>query len=171
MLTFTTTTASAAETFRLGQQLGRLLSSGRVVALHGELGAGKTVLTQGLAAGLGITARVTSPTFTLVSEYARANGDWLIHIDCYRLGTPDAEDGALEAAFFGMEEILDRPDAIVIIEWAARIASLLPPDHLQITLWYAQATPDARQVQLTAHGPQSAQVIEQLQEKVKEIER
>lgn len=164
MLTFTTTTAAVTETFQLGQQLGQLLQSGQVVALHGDLGAGKTVLTQGLAAGLGVTARVTSPTFTLVNEYPRANGGWLLHIDCYRLGNPSQEDGALEAAFFGMEEILDRADAIVVIEWAARVAALLPPDHLQITLSYDSATPEQRQIQFSGDGPQSVQVIAQLQE-------
>jgi len=167
MLTFTTTTASAAETFQLGQQLGQCLSSGQVIALHGDLGAGKTILTQGLAAGLGITARVTSPPFTLVNEYPLPNGSWLLHIDCYRLGSPTQEDGALEAAFFGMEEILDRTDAIVVIEWAERVAALLPPDYLQITLSYHPTTPEERQIVFTAHGPQSALVVEQMQAKMR----
>lgn len=166
MGTFTTTTHSAVETFQLGQQLGQLLRAGQVIALHGDLGAGKTVLTQGLAYGLGITARVTSPTFTLVGEYARPGGGWLIHTDCYRLGNTTQEDGSLEAAFFGMEEMLDRADAIVVIEWAERIASLLPADHLQVSLSYDQATPEERQIIFTAHGPQSVQVITQLQEKM-----
>lgn len=167
MLTFATTTHSTAETFQLGQQLGQIVQTGQVIALHGDLGAGKTVLTQGLANGLGITARVTSPTFTLVSEYLRPNGQWLIHTDCYRLGSPTQEDGALEAAFFGMEELLDRTDAIVVIEWAERVVSLLPPDYLQITLRYDQATPEERQIGFTAHGPQSAQVVKQMQEKMR----
>lgn len=166
MLTFTTTTHSAAETFHLGQQLGQTVQAGQVIALHGDLGAGKTVLTQGLAHGLGITARVTSPTFTLVGEYPRPHGGWLIHTDCYRLGSPTQEDGSLEAAFFGMEEILDRNDAIVVIEWAERVASLLPPDYLQITLSYDQATPEERKIALMAHGPQSAQVLARLQGKM-----
>ena len=159
-MTYTLTTHSAAETFRLGQQVGRLLPLGQVLALQGDLGAGKTVLTQGIAQGLGITARVTSPTFTLVSEYTRPNGDLLIHIDCYRLGSPTGADGALEATFFGLEEIVDRSDAIVVIEWAERVATLLPPDYLQISLSYDRITPDQRQLQLLAHGPQSAQIVE-----------
>lgn len=165
MLTFTTITHSAAETFQIGQHLGQTVQRGQVIALHGDLGAGKTVLTQGLANGLGITARVTSPTFTLVGEYPRPGGGWLIHTDCYRLGSPTQEDGALEAAFFGMEEMLDRPDAIVVIEWAERIASLLPADSLQISLSYEPATPEARQLVFTAHGPQSIQLLTQVQEK------
>ena len=159
-MTYTISTHSTAETFGLGQHLGRLLPSGQVLALQGDLGAGKTVLTQGIAQGLGITARVTSPTFTLVSEYTRPNGDLLIHIDCYRLGSPTQTDGSLEATFFGLEEIVDRSDAIVVIEWAERVAPLLPPDYLQINLSYDRATPDQRQIQLMAHGPQSAQVVE-----------
>ena len=165
MITYTTTTHSSTETFALGQRLGRALESGQVVALHGDLGAGKTVLTQGIAVGLGITTRVTSPTFTLVSEYQRANGDLLIHIDCYRLGSPTQDDGALEALSFGLEEIVDRADAIVVIEWAERVATLLPADHLQVALRYADATPEERQVVFTAQGPQSAVVVEQLQPK------
>ena len=159
-MTYTIPTHSAAETFRLGQQVGRLLASGQVLALQGDLGAGKTVLTQGIAQGLGITKRVTSPTFTLVSEYERPNGDLLIHIDCYRLGSPTQTDGSAEAAFFGLEEIVDRSDAIVVIEWAERVAPLLPPDYLQINLSYDQTTPDQRQLQFLAHGPQSAAIIE-----------
>lgn len=167
MLTFTTTTHSTAETFQVGQQLGQSVQAGQVIALHGDLGAGKTVLTQGLANGLGITARVTSPTFTLVGEYAQPNGEWLIHIDCYRLGSPTQEDGSQEAAFFGLEEILDRTDAIIVIEWAERVAALLPPDYLQITLSYHPTTLEERQIVFTAYGPQSTQVVEQMQRKMK----
>lgn len=161
-MTYTITTLSATETFRFGQRLGHLLESGQVVALQGDLGAGKTVLTQGIAQGLGITARVTSPTFTLVSEYSRPDGDRLIHIDCYRLGSPEQADGALEATFFGLDEIVDRNDAIVVIEWAERVATLLPPDYLQVSLDYDLATPDQRQIQLIAHGPRSIQLIERI---------
>lgn len=163
LMTYTITTHSAAETFTLGQHLGPLLHSGQVIALQGELGAGKTVLTQGIAHGLGIKARVTSPTFTLVSEYTRADGDRLLHIDCYRLGSLPQADGALEAVFFGLEEIVERDDAIVVIEWAERVAALLPPDYLQISLSYDRTTPEQRQIQFIAHGLPSAQVIEQLQ--------
>ena len=165
MATYTTTTHSSTETFALGQRLGQALESGQVVALHGDLGAGKTVLTQGIAAGLGITNRVTSPTFTLVSEYRRANGDLLIHIDCYRLGSPTQADGASEALAFGLDEIVDRTDAIVVIEWAERVATLLPADHLQVALSYTSETPEQRQFMFTAHGSKSAVVVEQLQRK------
>ncbi|MBX3013852.1 MAG: tRNA (adenosine(37)-N6)-threonylcarbamoyltransferase complex ATPase subunit type 1 TsaE [Caldilineaceae bacterium] len=162
MVTYQTETTTPAATFALGQQLGQWLVAGQMIALHGELGAGKTLLTQGIAAGLGIQQRVTSPTFTLVSEYARPNRERLIHMDSYRLGSPTAQDGALEAAFLGLEEILDQPDAIVIIEWAERVASLLPADHLSITLTYAPETPEKRQIYFQAYGPLSARLLEQL---------
>lgn len=163
MLTYLTETTSPAATFALGQRIGQSLTAGQIIALHGELGAGKTVLTQGIAAGLGINARVTSPTFTLVSEYARANHEQLIHIDCYRLGSASQPDGTLEATFFGLEEILDRAGAIVVIEWAERVAALLPEDHLAITLTYDPALPEKRRIELRASGPISASVIAGLQ--------
>ncbi len=162
--TYTIATTSATATFALGKRLGQHIQSGQVIALHGDLGAGKTVLTQGIAAGLGIQARVTSPTFTLVSEYQRANGDLLIHIDCYRLGSPTEEDGTLEATFFGLDEIVERTDAIVIIEWAERVTALLPQDYLEITLQDDMATTDYRQIQFLAHGPASQAVIAWLQQ-------
>jgi tRNA threonylcarbamoyladenosine biosynthesis protein TsaE len=162
-LTYGLETDSATATFAFGQSLGHCLIAGQILALHGDLGAGKTVITQGIALGLGINARVTSPTFTLVSEYERPNGEQLIHIDCYRLGSPTQEDGSLEATFFGLDEIVDRTDAIVIIEWAERVATLLPPDHLQITLTYDRVTPEKRHIELVAHGTVSARTIERLQ--------
>ncbi|MEZ4736944.1 MAG: tRNA (adenosine(37)-N6)-threonylcarbamoyltransferase complex ATPase subunit type 1 TsaE [Caldilineaceae bacterium] len=162
MTTYVTETASATETFALGQHLGKRLQAGQIVALHGELGAGKTVFTQGIASGLGITARVTSPTFTLVSEYSLRDGEVLVHIDCYRLGSPTEQDGSVEATFLGLEEILDQPDAIVMIEWAERVASLLPDDYLQINLNYGADAPEQRHLVFTAHGPMSAQSLDRL---------
>ena len=93
-------TASAAESKALGQRLAHHLQAPIVIALHGDLGAGKTTFTQGIAAGLGIQQRVTSPTFTLVNEYTLENGWRLVHIDSYRLDRGEAEG-------IGLEEILD----------------------------------------------------------------
>jgi tRNA threonylcarbamoyladenosine biosynthesis protein TsaE len=151
---------SPAETYQLGRYLGSVLQTPQLIALHGELGAGKTALTQGIAAGLGLTARVTSPTFILVNHYPLSNGATLVHIDCYRLGeaTPAA---TTEAATFGLEELIEDPQAIVVIEWAERIAPLLPADHLQITLTRMDADATTRQIELIANGPHSAQVLQQ----------
>ena len=134
--------ASAAATHDLGHQLGAAATAGQVIALHGDLGAGKTTLTQGIAAGLGITGRVTSPTFTLVNEYAPGSRRLrLVHIDIYRLGdTPEA--ACREAATFGLEEILgaaawpdtDSDGSVIVIEWAERVQALLPADTFWISL-------------------------------------
>jgi tRNA threonylcarbamoyladenosine biosynthesis protein TsaE len=112
---------SAEETLRLGEILGRCLLAGDVVALLGELGSGKTCITQGIARGLGVSLNyhVTSPTFTLINEYP---GDvTLYHLDIYRLSGPiDLEDLGYEEYFYG--------DGVVVIEWAEKIESLLPKD-------------------------------------------
>jgi tRNA threonylcarbamoyladenosine biosynthesis protein TsaE len=107
---------SPAETESLGEQFGRAASRGLVVALTGELGAGKTQFVKGLARGLGITARVHSPTFTLVNEYAGGRLK-LFHLDLYRLETPSQILAA------GLEEFF-QPDGVAVIEWAERIYDL-----------------------------------------------
>lgn len=152
---------SVEETQQFGDRLGRLLSSGLVVALSGDLGAGKTTLTQGIARGLGIDARVTSPTFTLVNEYDAGRSARLVHMDSYRLG--DSRDDAVsEAETFGIEEVLDDEDAVVVIEWAERLASVLPPDCLKITLAQDSTDVDARRIQIDATGPRSRAILQQL---------
>jgi tRNA threonylcarbamoyladenosine biosynthesis protein TsaE len=109
---------SPEETEALGETWGRAAQSGLVIGLTGELGAGKTQLVKGLARGLGVTARVHSPTFTLVNVYAGGRLT-LFHLDLYRLET--------RAQFIaaGLEEYL-RPDGVTVIEWAER---LFEPDE------------------------------------------
>ena len=126
-LTHVLRTESPEQTRALGAQIGRLATPGLVIALSGDLGAGKTTFTQGLAHGLGVTTPVTSPTFTLVAEYDARAGMRLIHMDSYRLGDLPA-DAALEAETFGFEDLLDDPAAVLVIEWAERLAALLPPE-------------------------------------------
>ena len=104
---------SPAETEALGEQLGRVARSGWVIALSGELGAGKTQFVKGLARGLDISGRVHSPTFTLVNEYGGGRLK-LFHLDLYRLETA----GQILSA--GIEEFL-RPDGVAVIEWAERL--------------------------------------------------
>jgi tRNA threonylcarbamoyladenosine biosynthesis protein TsaE len=155
-------THSVAETQALGRAIGAAAQPGVILALNGDLGAGKTALTQGIAAGLGITAAVTSPTFIVVNEYATPRGATLIHIDSYRLG--DQPDHAtLEAFTFGFEEILDREDAIVVIEWAERLRDLLPPDHLTLAFSTSPHEPETRQLTATAHGPVSDALLNAIQ--------
>jgi tRNA threonylcarbamoyladenosine biosynthesis protein TsaE len=107
---------SPAETEALGQAFGRAAKSGMVIALSGDLGAGKTQFVKGLARGLGISMRVHSPTFTLVNEYGGGRLK-LFHLDLYRLET---REQILSA---GIEEFL-KPDGVSVIEWAERIYDL-----------------------------------------------
>jgi len=104
---------SPAETEALGEKFGRAAQGGLVIALSGELGAGKTQLVKGLARGLGVTARVHSPTFTLVNEYGGGRLK-LFHLDLYRLET---REQILSA---GLEEFLE-PDGVAVVEWAERL--------------------------------------------------
>ena len=101
------------ETESLGEQFGHAAQRGWVIALSGELGAGKTQFVKGLARGLGISARVHSPTFTLVNEY-RGGRLTLFHLDLYRLVTP------AQILSAGLEDFL-RPDGVTVIEWAERM--------------------------------------------------
>ena len=105
---------SPAETESLGEEWGREAQCGAVIALRGELGAGKTQLVRGFARGLGITARIHSPTFTLVNEYGGGRLR-VFHLDLYRLETPEHLHN------ISIEEFL-KPDGVAIIEWAERIA-------------------------------------------------
>jgi len=150
------TTATPRETFALGERLGKIAPAGLIIALHGDLGAGKTALTQGIAAGMGVNERVTSPTFTLINRYEGAQAITLIHIDCYRLGE-DESSATLEATNLGLEEILAEEAAVVVIEWAELVTQLLPPDHLSITLHATGET--TRRLTLVAGGEISAQVL------------
>jgi tRNA threonylcarbamoyladenosine biosynthesis protein TsaE len=106
---------SPAETGSLGERWGRAAQRGLVIGLSGDLGAGKTRLVKGIARGLGITARVHSPTFTLVNEYGGGRLR-LFHLDLYRLETR----GQMVSA--GLEEFL-QPDGVTVIEWAEKMVN------------------------------------------------
>jgi tRNA threonylcarbamoyladenosine biosynthesis protein TsaE len=103
------------ETEALGEQIGRVAGHGLVLALSGDLGAGKTQLVKGIARGLGVTARVHSPSFTLVNEYGGGRLK-LFHLDLYRLETP------AQILSAGIAEFLS-PDGVAVIEWAERLAA------------------------------------------------
>jgi tRNA threonylcarbamoyladenosine biosynthesis protein TsaE len=152
------TTQGAAETQALGRALGRALAAAivppLVIALRGNLGAGKTTLVQGLAAGLGVRSRVASPTFVLVNEYAGAGGIRLLHVDTYRLGSAPAE-----AAGMGLEELLEDEAAVVAVEWADRVADLLPPDHLLVELDYGD-NEEMRVIRVSAFGAASGEMLQ-----------
>jgi tRNA threonylcarbamoyladenosine biosynthesis protein TsaE len=119
------TLKSREATLTFGRTLGSLLAPGDVVALTGGLGAGKTTLTQGVAAGLGVNEEVTSPTFTLIHEYSGRVP--LFHFDTYRLTRP------LELAELGFDEYIER-GGVAIVEWADRIEPILPSERIDITM-------------------------------------
>ncbi len=150
-------THSAAETRAFAARLGMALEPGDTLCLIGDLGAGKTTWTQGLALGLGLPPEepVNSPTFTLVSEHPGGRVP-LYHFDVYRL--PDSS-GLYDLAF---DEYLSG-DGVVVIEWADKITDALPQDRLDIAL-SAEGGPDMRQITLTAQGERAAQLLEALNE-------
>ena len=135
----------------LGEQLGRLLKPGDVVALYGELGAGKTVLTKGIARGLGVEADVHSPTFTLIHEHPGPVP--LYHVDLYRI------EGDAEIESIGVEEYLEA-DGVTVIEWAEKMRSMLPAERLDITLRMTGET--AREIVLESDSPRLRSAIEEL---------
>ena len=134
---------SAEQTQRLGVRLGELLKPGDVVCLSGELGAGKTCFAAGVGRGWGALEPVTSPSFVLVNEYHRADGQALHHVDAYRLS------GAAEAATFGFADLLAAADA-VLVEWPERLLAVLPAERLWLDFAYLDET--KRNLRLTGAG-------------------
>lgn len=119
--------ATAADTRELGRALGCLLGRGDLVVLTGDLGAGKTTLTQGLAEGLGVRGPVTSPTFVIARVHpSLRDGPALVHVDAYRLG------GAAELDDLDLDESLD--DAVTVVEWGAGVAEQLAGEPLHVVL-------------------------------------
>ncbi|MGQ9784401.1 MAG: tRNA (adenosine(37)-N6)-threonylcarbamoyltransferase complex ATPase subunit type 1 TsaE [Armatimonadota bacterium] len=144
------TSRSAEDTILLGERLGRLLNAGSIVALYGNLGAGKTILVKGIARGLGINATIHSPTFTLIHEHPGPIP--LYHIDLYRVEEKDLD-------FVGIDEYLEM-EGIVVIEWAEKIKSLLPSDRLDVEL--RTTNENSRVITLSSSSPKIIPVIEVL---------
>lgn len=119
-------TRAPEETFALGVKTGGLLRPGDIIAFRAPLGAGKTVFTKGVARALGVTENVTSPTYTVISEYEGRFG-MFYHIDAYRLG------GAADFENSGGAEILNS-GAICVVEWSERIEELLPPSVIIVSI-------------------------------------
>jgi tRNA threonylcarbamoyladenosine biosynthesis protein TsaE len=119
---------SPDQTRRIGARLGSLLKAGDVLCLHGDLGAGKTTLVQGIAQGWGSPDPVTSPTFVLVNNYRRPDGQQISHLDAYRLSN------AQEAEELDLVYLLE--NGPLIVEWPLRILSALPESHVWIDLQY-----------------------------------
>jgi len=111
------------ETYQIAEKLAKKLKGGEIIALEGDLGAGKTTLVKGLARAFGIKQHVTSPTFVLMKVYEcrmpKSEIRDLVHVDCYRLDEPQ------ELFYLGIEEYLNKHDTIVVIEWADKIREYL----------------------------------------------
>jgi len=133
----------------LGECLGESVSAGRLVALSGDLGAGKTCLVQGIGRGLKVQDRyITSPTFTIINEYKGTVP--LYHFDVYRLSGPqEMEDLGYEEYFYG--------EGVTIVEWAEKIEKILPDDHVKITLEHQG--PEIRRLIFSACGRESKEIL------------
>ena len=114
-------TKSAEETKRLGKKLASNLAGGEVFALSGDLGSGKTTFVQGFARGLGVTARIVSPTFILMRKYATPEKNFY-HVDLYRFEEKVEE----EVINLGLTDIWGREENITVIEWAEKIKNMIP---------------------------------------------
>ncbi|AWE43407.1 MULTISPECIES: tRNA (adenosine(37)-N6)-threonylcarbamoyltransferase complex ATPase subunit type 1 TsaE [unclassified Actinobaculum] len=145
---------------QLGERVGRLLHGGDLIMLNGPLGAGKTTLTQGIARGMGVGARVVSPTFVIAQvHHSAGGGPDLVHVDAYRLNSLEELDALdLDAS---LEE------SVTVVEWGEGKVEVLSPDRLMISIARAVGgdplevdTP--RTVGFEASGPRSHQLLAQL---------
>lgn len=149
-------TRSQEETIALGERLGRVLEPGDVLVLTGDLGAGKTQLTKGIARGMGVTADVTSPTFTIEMVYPGERWD-LFHFDLYRL------DDASQLEDTGLFDVLGA-DGVCAIEWGEQFAEELGDERLDVcvTRLDGEAAPGEeppRSVRLVPHGARAEEVV------------
>ena len=138
------------ETREIGFKLGKLLKPGSIVCLIGDLGAGKTTMTQSLAEALEVDDYITSPTFTIVNQYEGKMP--LYHFDVYRIGCSE------EMYDIGFEEYING-DGVCIIEWANIIEDILPDEYLKIELNYKDM---GREMTLIPYGEKKKKIVEEL---------
>src|SRR5680860_493251 len=121
---------SPEETFAIGKELATTLKGGEILALFGDLGAGKTAFVQGLAAGLDVKDQVNSPTFAIMKLYRANRGEikYLCHVDTYRLSDSS------ELSDIGISDYFNQPDTITAIEWAEKVENILPKEFIAIKL-------------------------------------
>jgi len=147
---------SPEQTRRLGIRLGSLLKPGDIICLTGDLGAGKTTFVQGIAKGWGSLDPVSSPTFVLVNVYRRQDGVTLSHLDAYRLSS------VTEAEDLDLQPLIE--NGPVLIEWADRIAEILPGERVWVSLrWLAD---EQRGILFKGYGKHSQSIIKSLQKTV-----
>ena len=138
------------QTREIGYKLGQLLTPKRVICLIGDLGAGKTTMTQSLAKSLEVDDYITSPTFTIVNEYEGRIP--LYHFDVYRIGSSD------EMYDIGFDEYING-DGVCIIEWANLIEDILPDEYLYIEMNYKET---GREMILTPNGEKYEEIVKEL---------
>ena len=153
-------TSSQEETIALGERLGTLLQAGDVLVLTGDLGAGKTQLTKGIAAGMGVEDDVTSPTFNILMVYDGERMP-LYHFDLYRLDDPDQLED------IGLYEMLDG-DGACVIEWGEQFSDEIGPERLDVSLTRldeqaAVGEEPPREVRLVAHGERAEEIATALE--------
>ncbi|HSA77453.1 MAG TPA: tRNA (adenosine(37)-N6)-threonylcarbamoyltransferase complex ATPase subunit type 1 TsaE [Nitrospirota bacterium] len=149
---FSVVTSSHEQTWRIGQMLGSRLEPGDIICLYGDLGAGKTSFSYGIALGLEVKDQyITSPTFTFVNEYKGRIPFY--HIDLYRLKDPEELEG------IGFEEYIDS-DGVTVIEWAERAEDELPDDRLSVYLSYVNE--HSREIGFLAEGERYEKLLHDL---------
>ncbi len=149
---------SASDTLSIGKKISRSLQKADIICLFGDLGSGKTVLTKGIASGLGVKKdRVISPTFVLIREYVLAKIP-LYHFDLYRLNAPE---GVLA---LGYEEYL-YDDGVTVIEWADRLKYILPKEYLKINLRVKSSS--ERTLEFSAFGRRYKQLLGEIYENLR----
>lgn len=147
---------SPEQTRRLGIRLGSLLQNGDVICMKGDLGSGKTTLTQGIAQGWGSTDQVTSPTFVLVNIYRRPDGSKLHHLDAYRM------KDWMEAEDLDLEMMIE--EGALLVEWPEIISPVLPHDRLDVFLNYVDDT--QRSMVFSPEGARYKTVLSQFRKHV-----
>lgn len=140
---------SPEETQKIGEEFAKNLKSGEIIALYGDLGAGKTTFVQGLAKGLGITKRITSPTFIIVKRYKlqqNPNISFLYHIDLYRI------EGQVNVEELGFDEIIQDPHNIIVIEWAEKMENQLPEERINIYFKHLEENKREIKIEESSYG-------------------
>ncbi|AVL00364.1 tRNA (adenosine(37)-N6)-threonylcarbamoyltransferase complex ATPase subunit type 1 TsaE [Pediococcus inopinatus] len=155
---FTMKTKQAEQTEKIGEQLANSLKPNDVILLDGDLGAGKTTFTKGLAKGLGIKRYVKSPTFTIIHEYREGRMP-LFHMDVYRLEDGGGDDLGWDEYFYG--------DGVSVIEWSQFIQDYLPEDYLRITLKRNDESDNQRTLAFDAQGERYTTLLNDLKEDLK----
>lgn len=144
---------SAEDMVLVGQKLGMAAKGGDVIELIGDVGAGKTTLTKGIAEGMKISGTVHSPTFTIHNEYLAPDGRRLMHYDFYRLDHPGIMSDELD-------EAINDPDSVVVIEWGDIVADILPINRLTISL--RSVSEDQRELNLVSVGKNAEKIVAEL---------